>query len=76
MRYTTKSDVIEQAILPALGEYADDYDTDAIADAAFDYRVDTNEQGQELLNTAGFEQVVDEDGFWTIVEQHEVADHA
>lgn len=71
MRYTTISDVIDQAVAPALGEYGDDYDLEAIAREAFEYKVDTDADGNELLNTAGFEQVVDEAGFWVIAEKYD-----
>ncbi len=70
MRYTTITDAIEQAVIPALGEFGADYDAEAIAREAFSYRVDTDERGNELLNTAGFEQVVDDAGFWVIAEKH------
>ena len=50
---------------------ADDYDIDAIFDEAYEYEVDTNDQGQELLNTAGFVQVVTVDEFWEIVGRHD-----
>lgn len=71
MRYTTISDVIDQAVAPALGEYGDDYDLEAIAREAFEYKVDTDADGNELLNTAGFEQLVDEAGFWGIAEKYD-----
>lgn len=74
MRYTTIADAIEQAIVPALDEHGNDYDIDAIAREAFEYKVDTDEQGNELLNTAGFEQIVDTNGFWAIVEKHDKTD--
>lgn len=70
-RYTTRRDAIEQAIIPALGDHGDDYDTDAICREAFEYRVDTDGAGRELLNTAGFEQAVSDDEFWAIVERHD-----
>ncbi|MEU0078502.1 hypothetical protein ABZY58_11450 [Micromonospora tulbaghiae] len=70
-RFTTRQDVIEQDILPALGEHGDDYDTDAICREAYEYRVDTDGQGNELLNTAGFEQIVTDDEFWEIVAKHD-----
>ena len=73
MRYSTITDVIDQAVIPALGEVGADYDADAIAREAFGYRVDIDEQGRELLNTAGFEQTVSDDEFWTIVERHALA---
>lgn len=71
MRYTTRQDAIDQAVIPALGSEADDYDVEAICDEAYAYRVDTNEAGQELLNTAGFEQVVTDGEFWDIVAKHD-----
>ncbi len=71
VRYTTRPDAIEQAILPALGDHADDYDVDAICQETFDYRVDTDQHGNELLNTAGFEQTVTDDEFWEIVARHD-----
>lgn len=68
MRYTTRRDAIEQAIAPALDD--DNYDVAAICNEAFEYRVDTNGAGQELLNTAGFEQTVTDDEFWKIAARH------
>lgn len=73
-RYTTMRDVIEREIIPALGEHVDDYDVETIAREAFAYRVDTNEQGDELLNTAGFEQVVDVEEFWRIAAKYDRSD--
>ena len=70
MRYTTIADVIDQAVTPALGEFGADYDTDAIAREAYAWRIDHDEQGRELLNSAGFEQAVTDDEFWQIVERH------
>lgn len=69
-RFTTISDVIRDEIAPALGEYADEYDLEAIAHEAYEYRVDTDGRGRELANTAGFESVVDDDEFWEIVQKH------
>ena len=70
-RYATISDVIDQAVVPALGEHGGDYDVEAIAREAYTYVVDTDDDGNELLNTAGFEQSVSDDEFWTIVEKHD-----
>lgn len=72
MRYTTRHDAIEQAIMPALTE--GDYDFEAICYEAFDWKIDVNDQGQELLNTGGFEQTVSEDEFWEIAARHEITD--
>jgi len=70
-RYSTRDEAIEQAIVPALGEYARDYDTAAMCADLFAYLVDTDQHGNELLNTAGFEQVGDADLFWLIAAKHE-----
>ena len=70
-RFTTITDVIQHEIAPALGEYADEYDLEAIAHEAYEYRVDTDERGRGLANTAGFESVVDHDEFWEIVQKHQ-----
>lgn len=72
--FTTADDAknaIRVAIEGSGAASADDYDIDAIFDEAYEYEVDTNEKGQELLNTAGFKQVVDVDEFWAIVERHD-----
>lgn len=70
IRIATLSEVIEQHVAPALGEFAADYDVEAIARETFEYRVDRDGDGTEHLSTVGFEQVVDEDGFWAAVERH------
>ena len=55
--YTTKTDAIEQHLLPILGEHADDYDIDAIADEIFtgtgegtNYRLAPRNLDQDELN--------------------------
>lgn len=70
-RFTTLTDVIRDEIAPALGEYADEYDLEAIAREVYEYRVDTDERGRGLANSAGFECVVDNDEFWEIVQKHQ-----
>ena len=70
MRYATRQDAIEQVIIPALTGYDDEFYLDAIFDEAFRYKVDSDGRGHELASTAGFEQVVDDHGFWLIVERH------
>ena len=68
-RFTTKQDAIAQAITPALDTPAD-YDVAAIADEVFEYRVDLDEDGNERLNSGGFQMIVDTDTFWEIVARH------
>ncbi len=69
-RYSSRQDVIEQAILPALYPDADDYDVDAIADDTYEWRVEKDADGNELLNTAGFVPVKQLDAFWQSVQAH------
>ena len=69
-RYTTRQDIID-SIAGIFGDFADDYDIDAIIDEAYAYLVDEDENGQVLLNTAGFELVATGIEFWEIVARHE-----
>ncbi|GAA0494711.1 hypothetical protein Ade02nite_19850 [Paractinoplanes deccanensis] len=69
-RYTTRQDAIDQAIAPALAE--GNYDLEAICRETFDWKIDVNGKGQELLNTGGFEQTVSEEEFWEIAAKHEI----
>lgn len=70
-RYSTRQDAIEQGIMPALTEGK--YDYDAIFDEAFGWKIDTNEHGQELLTTGGFEQTVTVEEFWEIAARHDIS---
>lgn len=71
MRYTTRQDFIAHEIVPALGEYVADFDVEAISYETASYVVDHDDADNELLNTAGFEQVVAEDEFWAIAQRHD-----
>ena len=63
MFYSTKTDAIAQAILPALGEHADDFDIDAIFDEAYGW----DDEGHLV-------QTVSDDEFWQIVEAHDISE--
>lgn len=71
MRYSRLDEAIQAEIIPTLGEYVGDYDVEAIAQEVFEYRVDVNIRGEEVVTTAGFEQVATGDDFWAIVDKHE-----
>ena len=58
--FATKTDAIEQSILPALGEYADDFDIDGIFDDCFTY-----EDGYFVPREG-----VD---FWEVAEKHDIS---
>jgi len=70
-RYSTLSDVVN-ALRIAFGDYADQYDLEAIARETHEYRVDLDERGRHRLDTAGFEQSVTDEEFWRVVARHEI----
>lgn len=70
--YTTKDDAIEQYVVPALGDYADDHDLDAIFDDCFEYNQAIDEDGVEHLNSSGFRLTADEAAFWESVQRHDI----
>ena len=73
-RFTNASDAkndIRVAIEAGGAADADDYDIDAILEEAYEWKIDINDKGQELLNSAGFEQIVDADEFLAIVARNE-----
>lgn len=58
--YSSKDQIIDLAIIPALGGYENDYNLDAIFEQAYTWNCETN----------AFDQV-DEDEFWVIVAANE-----
>lgn len=58
--YTTRQDVIDQLVIPSLGEHADGFDVEAIAAAITEW-VD----GKLAVTAEG-------DDFWAIAQQHDV----
>lgn len=69
-RYTTRDEAIYHEITAPLGDDVTDFDVDAIADELIEFRVDHDDQGRELLDTAGYE-VREDVEFWAVVERHE-----
>ena len=71
MKYQTIDDVINYQIAPALGDFVDDYDIDAIAAEAFEYVVDLDEDGVQHGN--GY--FIERDGvvFWAIAQKHDIS---
>nr|DAL95709.1 MAG TPA: hypothetical protein [Caudoviricetes sp.] len=73
--WSTKADAINQAILPALGEFAADYDIDAIADEYLEWN------GREFVPAVlaqnpdmSEEDMTDElaSAFWEIATDHDL----
>lgn len=65
--YRTRAEVIDLAILPALGEHAAEYDVEAILDRAFRWIVDANAAGEVRADLSGFRQTASTLTFWGIV---------
>ena len=71
--YTTITDYITQVVEPALGEFVDDYDTEAIASDMLDWHKATDEDGNILLNHSGLVEKSDLD-FWEVAARHDRTD--
>lgn len=68
--YTTISDYIAQEVAPALGEWKDDYDMEAIAHEMLEWHSEPHPLGG--INADTFGLVVREDvDFWDVVQRHE-----
>lgn len=59
MKYTSIQDVIDYEVVPALGEFADEYDVEEIARELFDY-VD------------GYFEQRDNVSFWEVAQAHDL----
>lgn len=70
-RFASKDDVIDQVIVPAIGGFRGSYDVDQIFSDCFTYRADTDANGEEILNTAGFEQTASDREFWDSVSRND-----
>lgn len=62
--FTTKTEAIDQYIIPALGDFADDYDTDGIFSEAFEYSEDER----------GFVLSIDEDDFYDVAAKYDISE--
>lgn len=60
-KYSNWQDAIELLIYPALGDFVEDFDAEAIADEVLDYQ------------DGGFVPAVDEEEFWEIVQKHNLS---
>lgn len=65
-RYSTIQDVISYVVEPALGEFVDDFDTEAIANEIFEFVTDVDEDGIQHGNGYFIER---EDMDWNEVMQ-------
>ena len=68
-KYTTIDDVLSYEVVPALGEYVDDFDAEAIASETFEYVVNIDDNGVQHGN-GYFIQREDVD-FWEVVKKYD-----
>ena len=71
-RYEKLTDVIDY-VNTALGNYAADYDTEAIAREISTWTTDINNHGREVVTHAGYEITADDDTFWAIAARRKRA---
>ena len=80
--YSSKTDAIEYGIIPALGDFVDDFNVDEIFERYYDVYVPCNEDGVQVGNveivprwTLEHPEWEDQDGidlFWEIVQECEI----
>ena len=81
-RKSSKTDAIEYGIIPALGDFVDDFDVDEIFERYYDVYVPCNEDGVQVGNveivprwTLEHPEWEDQDGtdlFWEVVQECEI----
>lgn len=80
--YSSKTDAIERGIIPALGDFVDDFDVDEIFERYYDVYVPCNEDGVQVGDveivprwTLEHPEWEDQDGtdlFWEVVQECDV----
>lgn len=68
MKHATLTDFIEHEILPTLGEFADDYDVDGIADAVTEYNGGYGFKPEYRPDETGANEA-----YWDVVKAHDTA---
>lgn len=66
--YTSINDYIEQVVNPALGEHAEDHDTQAIAAQMTMWHNEYDADGNVILNKSGLKEAKRD--FWKLVEEY------
>lgn len=68
--YTTATDYTDQVVIPALGDYAGEFNIDAIAEEMLVWHDEINEDGDIVVTRSGLVEDPEKD-FWTVVQAHE-----
>lgn len=67
--YSRRDEAIQREIIEPLGEAANEFDIDAIADEMIDWRDDYNAKGEINVNRSGF-HIKEGADLWEIIERH------
>lgn len=70
--YTDINELVDSEIIPALGEYKDDFDIQAIQDETVAVIFEFNDAGTQLSNACYCMDVADSGAFWDIVQAHDL----
>lgn len=70
--YTDIKELVEFEIIPALGEYKDDFDIQAIQRDTVAVILEFDDAGTQLMSGEYVLDVVDPDDFWDIVQSHDI----
>lgn len=67
--YSRHDEAVQREILEPLGEYAKEFDTDAIADEMIVWHDEYNAKGKINVNRSGF-RIKEGADLWEIIERH------
>lgn len=70
--YTDIKELVQLEIVPALGEYRDDFDIQAIQRETTAVVLEFNDAGTQLSNAYYCMDTADPDTFWDIVQAHDI----
>lgn len=69
--YTTATDYIDQVVIPALGDYAGEFNIDAITEEMLVWHDEINKDGNIVVTRSGLIEDPEKD-FWAVVAAHEI----
>ena len=67
--YSRHDEAVKREIIEPLGEYANEFDTDAIADEMIGWHDEYNAKGEINVNRSGF-RIKEGADLWEIIERH------
>ena len=73
MMYSTPAEVLEFEIIPALGEFVEDYDLEALEDELVEMVQEFNEDGIQVGNTMYKVKDLPGDEFFEVIASHDIS---